>query len=72
MGLQAYHVKTGQAISYGDPVTDFRGETATFVKATRAAAPGKSGKVYVSWTNTEGVGSLEYYDKVFDLTVKQV
>jgi hypothetical protein len=57
--------KDGTTVQQGDTVTDFRGDTATFVCPTRAASTGKSGKVLVE----EDGHRREYYDKVFGLTV---
>lgn len=58
---------TGGIVSEGDMIESFRGEKATFVRASRAAVPGKSGKVIVRWLG--GEGTREYYDNVFNLSV---
>jgi hypothetical protein len=56
----------GNTVEAGDTVTDFRGNTATFVEATRATVTGKSGKVTV-----ERHGEKHYLnDSVFGLTVE--
>jgi hypothetical protein len=60
------HEKTGDSVAPGDTVTDFRGGTATFLRATSARIPGKSGKVLVRLPDG---GCMEYYDKVYDLAV---
>ena len=66
--LKAYDEKTGLEVNPGDTVTDFRGEKCTFVQATRERT-WKSGKVVVRLP--QGL-SYEYYDKVFNLIVKEV
>jgi hypothetical protein len=56
----------GTEVFPGDTVTDFRGETHVFDRATRASEGlRKSGKVMVRNRNTE------YYDRVFGLTVTE-
>lgn len=85
MALQAFVEGTDQIVNSGDTVTDFRGDEAVFVKASRLRIPGKSGKVVVRWKAMEGVkagdhsyyddgrtSSYEYYDTVFDLEVREV
>ena len=66
--LKVYDEKTGLEVKPGDIVTNFRGEKCTFVQATRART-WKSGKVVVKLP--QGL-SYEYYDKVFNLIVKEV
>lgn len=67
--------KSGEVVNDGDTVTDFRGDTARLIKATRARVPGKSGKVLVELPGTSDPYRdgrpirMEYYDKVFDLHV---
>ena len=55
----------GTEVREGDTVTDFRGDTASFVQATRASSTGKSGKVLVVKDGRQ----REFYDRVFGLTV---
>lgn len=65
--------QNGDYVVSGDIVTDFRGNRAEFLAATRAQSPGKSGKVLVRWLDGPGTGnSAEYYDMVFGLTVKEI
>lgn len=59
--------KTGVEVKSGETVTDFRGDKATLLYATRARSAYKSGLVCVKWQ--EKNFSCEYYDKVFDLKV---
>lgn len=61
----------GQVVKPGESVVSFRGDVATLVRPTRARTNEKSGKVVVKW---EGFNSpeLEYYDKVFDLHIKDI
>lgn len=66
MALQAFVEGTDQIVNPGDTVTDFRGDTDTFKRATRARIPGKSGKVMVNGS------PIEYYDGVFGLEVREV
>lgn len=63
--MKAINAKTGAEVRKGDTVTDFRGETATFVSATRTPVPGKSGKVLVDM----GGMQREFYEGVFDLRI---
>lgn len=58
--------KHGAKVQRGDTVTDFRGETATFVGVTRGPQPGKEAKVSVFY---RGMREQEFYAGVFDLTV---
>lgn len=52
----------------GAPLVSFRGEPATFQYVSRAAIPGKSAKIVVTWTDgSEG----EYYAQVFNVRVAQ-
>lgn len=62
--------ETGKQVKKGDFVTDRHGNVAEFIRATRAAQPGKSGKVVVHRIIEAQQG--EYYDKVFGLQVKEV
>lgn len=69
--LVAMDNKTWKPIAIGDEVTSFRGEKATFVGCERRNefryGGGKSGKVAVRWP--DDMVSMEYYDKVFNITV---
>lgn len=62
----------GNIVKPGDRVTDFRGDQAIFVKATRAPSDGRTGKVEVTGQAGEGTLPREYYMGVFNLTVKEV
>lgn len=63
----------GQDVNPGDTMLDFRGERAILVKATRAKTDNKMGKVVVRWVGDRNPDrQLEYYDKIFDLTVIEV
>lgn len=57
----------GSVVNEGDMIESFRGEGAVFVRLSRMAVPGKSGKVVVRWPGSEG--TREYYDSVFGLSV---
>lgn len=65
--------KEGNEVKWGYEVTDFRGDRATFIMATRESGS-RSGKVVVEWSNhTDNIPvKREYYSTVFDLTVKEV
>jgi hypothetical protein len=58
----------GHLVKPGDTVTDFRGDTATFVRATRAQGGGKTGKVLTRDANGH---ERELYDRVYNLTVTE-
>lgn len=62
--------KTGKEISKGDTVTDFRGETATFLGVSRGPNHCGTAKVVVSWGDADS--RREYYDRVFGLNVRPV
>jgi hypothetical protein len=62
---------TGEVVEPLTTVYSFRHEPATFLEATRARTPGKSGKVLVHWHDEIGF-EYEYYDKVFGLAVVDV
>lgn len=67
--LKVYDKKTGEEVKPGDTLTDFRGDKAVFLCATRERIEGKSGKVYVELHD----GSRrEFYDKVYNVIVKDV
>lgn len=69
MTFRAYR-EDGTEVRNGDEVTDFRGDTAIFVKASRAREGHRTGKVVVkglTWDNEH-----EYYDTVFSLTVLDI
>ena len=85
MTLQAFIEGTDQIVNSGDTITDFRGDKAIFVKASRPRQPGRTGKVVVRWLAMKGVKAgdhsyyddgrkttYEYYDTVFDLEVKEI
>lgn len=62
----AIDVKTGAIVNVGDTVTSFRGESGTLKMITRAALPGKSGKVIV---DTGKRFMPEHYDRVWGLRI---
>lgn len=67
--LKVYDERTDEEVKPGDTLTDFRGDKVVFLRATRERIIGKSGKVYVELPN----GSrMEFYDKVFNVVVKDV
>jgi hypothetical protein len=66
--MKIVHDSDGKEIEAGDAIYSFKNHRATFVRATRARTPGKSGKVLVEWP---GGGRFEYYDKVFNLNVQE-
>ncbi len=61
--LKAYDEITGKEIKKGDIITDFRGDKDTFEMPSRARTEYRSGKVCTK----EG---REYYDRVFNIIVK--
>lgn len=63
--LKVYDLKTNKEIHPNDTITDFRGDTHKFQCATRASSIGRSGKIVTT-------DDIEYYDKVFNLIVKEV
>lgn len=62
----------GVAMKPGDTMLDQDGERAVFVQPTRARTEGRSGKVLVRWVGDDTGRQMEYYDKVFELWVKDV
>lgn len=68
--LVAYDSSTNREVKDGDIVRNRYFEEAKFVCATRAQTNSKSGKVVVRWS--EQGQQQEYYDKVFNLHVKEV
>lgn len=70
MGLKAFD-SMGQEVHAGETIMKPNGEKAEFLRATRARTPGKSGKVYIRWVGPDG-HTGEYYDRTFDLHVKEV
>jgi hypothetical protein len=64
--------RDGNIVKPGDIITDFRGDKAVFVAATRAPSEGRAGKVSVSGQAGEGTMAMEYYTIVFNLTVSEV
>ncbi len=60
----------GTEVKRGDMVTDFRGDTAIFLSATRVRTAGRSGKVIVRRVvNGAANTGREYYDRVFGVEV---
>ena len=58
-------------IKPGQRILDSQGERPMFIRATRARTPGKSGKVVVQY-DYPMTHQREYYDRVFDLEVKDI
>jgi hypothetical protein len=69
MALKAFD-SMGQEVKPGDIILSFRDEKVEFIKATRARDDYRSGKVVVQ--RVEGKHQMEYYDRVFDLHVKDL
>lgn len=69
MSFEITHRITGDVVTPGDTVTDFRGQTATLLAAERANEQGRDGKVSVR--DSRGF-SMTYYARVFDLSVAAV
>jgi hypothetical protein len=67
--MVATDTRTGGLVNIGDKVTDFRGETGYLTHISRAAVPGKSGKVCVASKPGDTMGAREYYDSVWNLAV---
>jgi len=67
--MQALDSK-GNVVGIGSTLTNEHGEKAELLKLTRWQMQGRSGKVYVRWLSNGNTG--EYYDGVFDLSVKLV
>lgn len=61
--LKAYDETTGKEIKQGDIITDFRGEKHIFKRASRVREDYKSGKICTT-------NDREYYDRVFNIIVK--
>jgi len=61
--------KTGRAITKGDTVTDFRGDTAIFQRVSRGVEYNGTAKVIVTTQSSDGPRDWEYYERVFGLTV---
>lgn len=59
----SFYIK-GKLVKHGQRIKDFRGDTAVFLRVSRAPEPGKSGKVLVD----DGWGSHEheFYPSVFN------
>lgn len=55
----------GTEVRPGDTLTNHRGETDTFLSASRPTVPGKAGKVIVEG----GTHGVEFYASNYDLTV---
>lgn len=60
--LTTIHIESGETVSAGDHVIDFRGNGGKFERATRAEGVGHEGKVIVD--------GLELYASVFGLQVR--
>lgn len=56
---------TGEPVSVGDIVTDFRGDEAVILGGTPPHKPSSTGRVYVR--STEGDWSGEYFPSVYNL-----
>jgi flavin-dependent dehydrogenase len=65
--------ESGAEVHPGQTVTDAHGNAVTFLYATRATAPGKSGKVVVS-DGFDGTSRREHehYAHIYGLTVARV
>lgn len=61
--LMAYDETTGKEIKQGEVIIDFRGDKHIFKMATRARGEYKSGLVCTT-------DNREYYDRVFNIIVK--
>lgn len=61
--LKVYDETTGKEIKQGEIITDFRGNKHILKMATRVRTDYKSGKVCTT-------DNREYYDRVFNLIVK--
>lgn len=61
--LRAYDETTGKEIKQGEVITDFRGDKHIFKMASRARGDYKSGLVCTT-------DNREYYDRVFNIIVK--
>lgn len=60
----------GGIVSEGDVIRSRKGEHAIFVQVSRAAIPGKSGKIIVRlYDDNRQAYTREYYDSVFNLDV---
>jgi hypothetical protein len=73
--LIAVHALTGEEVTPGEIIKDFRGDDFVFWSATRAPEEGRTGKVCViALDKYKGTreGATEYYQSVFSLHVKKV
>ncbi len=64
--------RSGEEITEGSPLTDFRGLPGTFIAVTRAPITGKSGKVLVKVDSGRGDGlemTVEQYHGVWGLVI---
>lgn len=59
----------GNIVTEGQEIVNFRGEVYVFVRASRLPEVGRSGKV-IAHAHPEGP-SLEFYDRVFNLTITE-
>jgi hypothetical protein len=64
--LKAFR-QDGTEVRPGDIITDFRSETATFERATRAPHGHRTGRIQV-----DGPHGSEFYMTVFNLDVREV
>jgi hypothetical protein len=62
--------KDGRVVLTGDTVTDFRGDTATFIEVLNGPSLGKSAKVLVERDSSGIPYRNTNYANVFDLTVE--
>ena len=69
MNLHAYKSGSTTPLKAGDPITDFRGETAYFQAATRAGVPGKSATITASHKPGIDHFAPEFYASAFKLDV---
>ena len=70
MKLKAFD-SMGQEVHAGETILGHRNQKAEFLRATVARTPGKSGKIFIRWLGPDG-NTGEYYDRTFDLYVKEV
>ena len=70
MTLKAFD-SMGQEVRAGETILGHRNQKAEFLRPTLARTPGKSGKIFIRWPGPDG-HTGEYYDRTFDLHVKEV
>lgn len=61
------NITTGEPVSVGDTVTDFRGEEAILTGGTPPHKPSSTGRVFVRSASAEVGWSGEYYPSVYNL-----